>query len=387
MPAVATPAVRSSSFSSASGSPSSRPSTMPIARARLRAPRMLPVVELSTQADCKRRPSADRVVRVKVFVTGGTGFIGGEVVRQLRDRGDDVVALVRSREKGSELESLGVQLAEGDLSSNDVIRSACEDCDAVIHGAAVYKVGIPKSEREPMHDANVRGTERVLAAAWQAGVDRIVYISTINVFGNTRNDVVDESYEREPGDWLSVYDETKWLAHQAAEERIAKGAPIVIVQPGGVYGPGDHSEVGNVIEQTRSGKLKALPFAGMGLNLVHVEDAAAGVLLALDRGTIGESYVLGGEIATMRDLVEAVAKVADRKPPTRELPSGFIKLVAPAGPLVGKAMGFPPNFKELISASDGVTYWARDDKARRELGYSPRDLETGLRETLAASRA
>jgi dihydroflavonol-4-reductase len=322
---------------------------------------------------------------VKVFVTGGTGFIGGHVVRLLRERGDDVVALVRSREKGAKLEQLGAQLVEGDLSSTDVIRTACEDCDAAIHGAAIYKVGIPKSERDAMHDANVRGTERVLDAAWQAGVGRIVYVSTINVFGNTRGDVVDESYEREPGDWLSVYDETKWLAHDAAKERAAKGAPIVMVQPGGVYGPGDHSEVGNVIAQTRSGKLRAVPFADMGLNLIHVEDAAAGILLALDKGEVGESYVLGGQIATMRDLVENVAKLTDRTPPKRDMPTGLIRASAPMGPVLGKLMGFPPNFKELISASDGVTYWAKDDKARRDLGYAPRDLETGLKQTLAAT--
>jgi nucleoside-diphosphate-sugar epimerase len=322
---------------------------------------------------------------VKVFVTGGTGFIGGEVVRRLRERGDDVVALVRSREKGARLEELGATLVEGDLNATGVIRDACEDCDAVIHGAAIYKVGIPKGERDAMHEANVRGTERVLDAAWQAGVNRIVYVSTINVFGNTKGDVVDEGYERTPGNWVSVYDETKWLAHQAAKERVEKGAPIVMVQPGAVYGPGDHSEVGNVIDQTRTGKLPAVPFPDMGLNFIHVEDAAAGILLALDKGRIGESYVLGGEIGTMRKLVEGVAEVAGRKPPKRDMPTGLMKLVAPAGPVLGKIMGFPPNFKELISASDGVTYWAKDDKARSELGYSPRDLHTGLRETLAAT--
>ena len=322
---------------------------------------------------------------MKVFVTGGTGFIGAHVVRRLRERGDEVVALVRSRDKAKELEALGCQIVEGDLSSSEVIRAACEDCDAAIHGAAVYKVGIPKKDHEGMHDANVRGTERVLDAAWQAGVSRIVYVSTINVFGNTHGEVVDETYKREPGDWVSVYDETKWLAHQAAVERIGKGAPIVIVQPGAVYGPGDHSEVGNVIEQTRTGKLMAVPFADMGLNLIHVEDAAQGILLTLDKGEIGESYVIGGEIATMRDLVRKVADVSGRKPPKREMPTGLIKLAAPAGPVLGQLMGFPPNFKELISASDGVTYWAKDDKARRELGYSPRNLETGLRETLAAT--
>jgi dihydroflavonol-4-reductase len=322
---------------------------------------------------------------MKAFVTGGTGFIGERLVRRLRDRGDDVVALVRSREKGSKLEELGAQLVLGDLSSSDAIRSGLEGCDAAFHVAAVYKVGIPEKEHEAMYDANVRGTERVLDAAFQAGVSRIVYVSTINVFGNTRGETVDESYERPGNDFVSYYDETKYLSHQVAKDRIAKGAPIVIVQPGGVYGPGDHSEVGNVIDQTRTGKLPALPFAGLGLNLVYVDDVTEGLLLAHDRGQVGESYVLGGEIATMRDLVQKTAEIAGRKPPKRELPTGVLKAVAPAGPVLGKLMGFPPNFRELISASDGVTYWAKDDKARRDLGYSPRDLDTGLRQTLEAT--
>ena len=319
---------------------------------------------------------------MKAFVTGGTGFIGERLVLRLRERGDDVVALVRSREKGSKLEGLGAMLVEGDLSSSDAIRQAVEGCDSVFHVAAVYKVGIPAKEHEAMYDANVRGTERVLDAAFQAGVGRIVYVSTINVFGNTGGEVVEEGYERPGNDFLSYYDETKYLSHQVAKDRIAKGVPIVIVQPGGVYGPGDHSEVGNVIDQTSSGKLRALPFAGLGMNLVYVDDVAEGILLAHDKGKVGESYVLGGQIATMRDLVEKTAEIAGRKPPKRDLPSGVIKLAAPAGPVVGKIMGFPPNFRELITASDGVTYWAKDDKARRELGYSPRDLDTGLRQTI-----
>jgi nucleoside-diphosphate-sugar epimerase len=319
---------------------------------------------------------------VRAFVTGGTGFIGSRLVRRLRDRGDDVVALVRSREKGKELEAMGCTLVEGDLSASEAINQGVQGCDSVFHVAAVYKVGIPSKEHEAMYDSNVRGTERVLDAAFQAGVSKIVYVSTINVFGNTGGEIVDESYERPGDDYLSYYDETKYLSHQVAKERIDKGVPVVIVQPGGVYGPGDHSEVGNVIDQTSTGKLKALPFAGLGLNLVYVDDVADGILLAHDKGRVGESYVLGGEIATMRDLVQKTASIAGRKPPKRELPSGVIKLAAPAGPVVGKMMGFPPNFRELISASDGVTYWAKDDKARSELGYSPRDLDTGLRQTL-----
>jgi dihydroflavonol-4-reductase len=324
---------------------------------------------------------------VKVFVTGGTGFIGGHVVKKLRDRGDEVTALVRSREKGRKLEELGAVLYEGDLSDTGNLTRGMQGHDAVIHGAAIYKVGIPKSEHQHMFDSNVRGTENALDAAVASGAGRIVFISTINVFGNTGRDVVDETYRRETSEnpFVSVYDETKWKAHQVALDRIARGAPIVIVQPGGVYGPDDHSELGNLIDQTRHGKLFALPFPDTGINFVYVDDVAEGVVRALDQGEVGESYVLGGEISTFRGLVDKVAEIDGRKPPSRDLPTGVLKAVAPAGPVIGKIMGFPPNFRELISASDGVTYWAKDDKARQRLGYSPRDLDTGLRETLAAS--
>jgi dihydroflavonol-4-reductase len=323
---------------------------------------------------------------VRAFVTGGTGFIGGHLVRKLRERGDEVVALVRSPDKAAELKQQGVELIEGDMSSVDAIRQGTERADAVFHGAAIYKVGIPKSQHEEMYESNVRGTERVLDAAIQAGVPRIVYISTINVFGNTHGETVDETYERNLDDgYLSYYDQTKYESHQVAMDRIAKGAPIIIVQPGGVYGPKDHSEVGNMIAQYRSGRLPAVPFPDTGLNMVHVEDVADGTLLAYDRGEPGQSYVLGGEITTMRGILEKVALIDGKKPPKRTLPTGFLRAMAPVAPVFGKLMGLPPNVKEVISASEGVTYWGTDTKARERLGYSPRDLETGLRQTLAAS--
>ena len=320
---------------------------------------------------------------MKAFVTGGTGFIGSRVVSRLRDRGDEVVALVRNPEKATGLAGQGCELVEGDLSSEQAIRDGVRGCDAVFHIAAVYKVGIPASERDAMRDCNVGGTKRVLDAAVDAGVGRIVYVSTVAVFGNTRGQVVDETYSRNGEDFLSCYDETKWQSHQVALDRIGKGAPVVIVQPGGVYGPGDHSELGNMIDQAATGKLKMMMFPETGFNLVHVDDVAEGILLAHDRGEVGESYVLGGQIAKMRELVEKVSEIAGRKPPKRELPVGVMKALTPIGPVVGRLMGFPPNLRELIRTSDGVTYWATDEKARRELGYAPRDMDTGLRQTLA----
>jgi nucleoside-diphosphate-sugar epimerase len=293
---------------------------------------------------------------------------------------------VRSPAKAEQLEALGCTLVEGDLSDGEAIRSGLEGCHAAIHGAAIYKVGIPKSERPAMHEANVAGTERVLDACIDAGVSKIVYISTVNVFGNTRGEIVDEGYHRdESAGFLSTYDETKFRSHEVALDRIAKGAPVVIVQPGGVYGPDDHSEIGNMIEQTRTGKLRMKAFPELGFTLVHVEDVAAGVLLALDKGKIGESYVLGGEITRMGSLIDKVAELEGRTSPRLTLPAPLARMSAPLGPLVGPMLGFPPNLSEAIRAAHNVTYWAKHDKAKSELGYAPRDLDTGLRDTLAAT--
>jgi dihydroflavonol-4-reductase len=323
---------------------------------------------------------------VKAFVTGATGFIGGHVARKLRERGDDVVALVRSPGKAAQLRELGCELIEGDLSDADAIRRGTAGCDAVFHIGAMYKVGIPESEHAAMYDANVRGTERVLDAAAEAGVGRIVYVSTGNVYGNTRRQVVDEGYVRpQPPEFLSYYDETKYQAHQVALDRIAKGAPVVIAMPGGVYGPDDPSELGNLIDQSRTGKLKMRMFPDSGFNFVYVDDLADGIIAAHDRGRAGESYNLAGEQGTLGTLMDRTAALSGRRPPRVPMPPALMKLAIPIGPLVGKAMGFPPNLGELIRTSDGVTFWMTDQKARNELGFAPRDLETGLKQTLGVS--
>src|SRR3954451_4418275 len=322
---------------------------------------------------------------MRAFVTGATGFIGGHVARKLAERGDQVVGLVRPPEKAGDLQALGAELVEGDLSNEEAIKRGVQGADAVFHIGAIYKVGIKKSQAEELWDANVRGVERVLDAAHDAGVKRIVYTSTVNAFGNTNGQVVDESYRRDESDgFLSVYDETKYRAHLVAEDRMAKGYPIVMVQPGGVYGPDDHSEVGNMIDQAARGKLPAKMFPETGFMLVHVEDVAEGILLVHDKGEVREAYVLAGEQTRMGELVDRVSELSGRKPPRANMPSALLKASAPLGPVVGPLLGFPPNLGELIRVSDGVTYWAKDDKARRELGYAPRDLDTGLRQTLDA---
>jgi nucleoside-diphosphate-sugar epimerase len=322
---------------------------------------------------------------VKIFVTGGTGFIGGEVVHQLRTRGEEVVCLVRSPEKATKLRELGCELASGDLSDEPAIRQAMQGCDAAIHAAAMYEVGIPAKQRPAMWEANVTGTERVMKAALAERVSRIVYVSTVGIFGNTHKQIVDETYKNPETDFTSYYEETKLEAHKLVERMIEEQElPAVIVQPGGVYGPGDTSQVADLLEQFFAGKLPLMPFPELGICMSHVEDIAGGILLALDKGKLGETYVISGPATTMREAIETVARVSGRKAPKRALPTGLMKAMIPLGPLVGKVMGQPPNLRELISSADGVTFWASYEKAQRELGYSPRGMEEGLRQTLEA---
>ena len=319
---------------------------------------------------------------MKAFLTGATGFVGGRVALALRERGDDVVCLVRDPAKAERLRTAGCSIVEGDLSDREKLRAAMTGTDVVFHIAADYRVGMRTTEHDKMWDTNVGGTTRVLDAAVEAGVPKIVYVSTIAAFGNTKGQTVDESYKH-PGDgYTSHYERTKVEAHKIAEARIAAGAPIVIIQPGGIYGPGDHSAVGTQIEQAAHGKLPAVAFPKLGLNMVHVDDVVTGILACCDKGRPGEAYVLGGEITTLGDVVRKAAEAGGRKPPRVTVPTVALKAMVPVAPMVTKAMGVGPNLRELISASDGVTYWATDAKARRELGYAPRDLDTGLRQTV-----
>ena len=319
---------------------------------------------------------------MRAFVTGGGGFIGSRLVAGLREAGHEVRALARSSSSSDRLRAAGCEVVIGDALDSASLRAALGGVEIAFNLAGVYRVGIRASERPAMEAANVTATERFLDAAIAAGVPRIVHVSTINAFGNTGYRVVDETYERpRPYRYVSSYDETKHRAHLAAHERIAAGAPVVIAMPGGVYGPGDHSELGGVLRQAAEGRLRALTFGDAGLNMAHVDDIAAGIALVGERGRAGESYVLGGEITTVAELVRRVAAVAGRPAPRLATPTWALRVAAPVVRRIG------PDLRELVSASAGVTYWASDAKARRELGYAPRDLEAGLRATFGAAVA
>ena len=326
-------------------------------------------------------PGAARIV-----VTGATGFIGRHVVDQLVRRGDDVTALVRDPVSARALLPATVESVSSDLTDPATLVSAMAGATGVVHLAGSYRVGIPRSERPHMLDANVGAAERVLDAAITAAVARVVHVSTVNVFGNTKGVVVDETYRRDvSAGFLSYYDETKWLAHQAAERRIRDGAPIVIVQPSQVYGPGDHSSIGEQLRQAHDGTLAFIGLGGVGLGFVHADDLATGILAALDRGRPGASYILGGPNVRLREAMAIAAKVGGRPLPRISVPDTVLRVGAFLGPHLGGLFGLPPDLGEIVSASIGVTYWASSARAATELGYRPRDLATGFADTFAAA--
>ncbi|MBK5233163.1 MAG: NAD-dependent epimerase/dehydratase family protein [Thermoleophilia bacterium] len=322
---------------------------------------------------------------MKIFMTGATGFIGTSTARHLAEQGHHLTCLVRDRSRATDLSELGCELVDGDLSDQDRLAVQMQGSDAVVHNAALYEVGIPASRHQALKEANIDGTSNVLNACLMSNIPRVLYVSTCAVFGNTNHEIVDESFERPNLDFTSYYEETKYEAHQIAKDLIKnQNLPCVIAQPAGVYGPGDHSALAGTINQFLDGKLPMMPFPDFGTGLAYVDDVASGLTLILDKGKIGESYILTSDNVTMREILETSARVAGKKAPSRTMPTGLLKLLRPIGPLVGKIMGQPPNLAELIKSTDGVTFWANPEKAKKELGFRPRDLETGLRDTFTA---
>ncbi len=317
---------------------------------------------------------------MRAFVTGGGGFIGGRLVGRLVAAGSEVRAIARSERSAGKLREAGCDVMLGDVLDPAALGDALRGCDVAYHLAGDYRVGIQRSEHPAMEAANVTATQRLLDAAVEAGVGRIVHVSTINAFGNTGYRVVDETWERpRPYRYVSFYDETKHRSHLAAHARIEAGAPVLIAMPGQVYGPGDHSSVGGVLADAAAGRLRAVTFGELGLNMAHVDDIAAGIALVGGRGRLGETYVLGGEITTLAELVRRVAAIGGHRPPGLATPTWVLRAASPLVRRIG------PDLGEIVAAAAGVTYWASDAKARRELGYAPRDLEIGLSEVFGRS--
>jgi dihydroflavonol-4-reductase len=320
---------------------------------------------------------------MRVFVTGGTGFIGWHLVNKLLRKGHSVWALARSETGAARLQQIGATVVWGNILDPESIRDVIRDSDLVFHLAAWYKLGSRDWKRA--EQVNVTGTRNVLELAYELGVPKIIYTSTVNVLGDTHGQIVDESYQipTEGGQPFQIeYERTKWKAHyEVALPLIEKGAPIIIVMPAAVYGPGDTSLVGDLMNAYYLGLLPLFPGPETKLAPAHVEDIAEGHLLAAEKGRIGESYLLAGSKLSFREMAYLWAQTSGKSAPVAFIPARFLRPMAPFLGKIQKILPLPPLLSQDGANIMGVTYLASSEKAKRELGWQPRPHEQGFRET------
>ena len=313
---------------------------------------------------------------MKYFVTGATGFVGGVLARQLRAAGHEVNASVRSPEKANELQAIGVKLFKGDVTDKESMREAMTGVDGVYHVAGWYKVGT--RDKSGGEKVNVQGTRHVLELMQELKIPKGVYTSTLAINSDTHGQLVDETYHFH-GDHLSEYDRSKAEAHEIAEKFIAKGLPLIIVQPGAIYGPGDTSTIRMNIISLLKGQLPMLPDQTK-LCWAHVDDIAQGHILAMEKGKTGESYIIAGEPYKVADIFLLAAHIAGKRRPMI-VPPQMMKvlsvLVRPFDAILPESYT-----SEGLRIISGVTYIGDNSKAKRELGYDPRPLREGWEETV-----
>jgi dihydroflavonol-4-reductase len=315
----------------------------------------------------------------RYFVTGATGFLGGELVKQLIGRGHHVTAFVRSTDKASLLSTLGVDLRVGDITDRESLRAPMDGVDGVFHTAAWYKIG--PANAHLAERVNVQGTRNVLETARDLQVPRVVYTSTIGVFGDTRGTLVDESYYAE-GPFLTEYERTKWLAHYRVAVPLAKaGLPLVIVMPGAIYGPGDTSALHATLAQLLRGRLFVTP-RGVSFCWSYVEDVAQGLRQAMDAGQPGESYLLTGPAHQFEDAFALAARLSGKRPPFLHPRPVTMRAAAAIAGLLERWEIQPPVPAETLRLMAGTTWIGSSAKAERELGWTARPLEEGLRHTI-----
>lgn len=315
---------------------------------------------------------------MRYFVTGATGFVGSRVVHQLVDGGHDVVVLVRTPATATTLPD-EVAVVRGDVTDRESMRDAMAGADGVFHIAGWYRIGV--DDHETAYRVNVEGTRNVLELMRDLDVPKGVYTSTVAVNSDTGGLCADESY-RYDGTHLSAYDRTKWLAHyEVAEPMIEAGLPLVIVMPGAVYGPGDRGPTRRLWKSYLRGESPVIP-TGSGYCWGHVDDTATAHRRAMVDGEPGESYVIAGEPYTLVDVFDLAEQLTGIEAPRSISPVIFRALSRLVAPFERVITTRPEYSSESLRVLGGVTYWADNSKAKRELDLDHRPFPSGLRETL-----
>ena len=315
---------------------------------------------------------------MKYFVTGATGFVGGRLVRQLREAGHRVGALVRNPTQATELKALGVEVHPGDITHKESMRAPLTGIDGVFHCAAWYKIG--QRDTRPAEPTNVGGTRNVLELMRELAIPKGVYTSTLAVNSDTHGTLVDESYHF-TGTHVTEYDRTKAAAHALAQSMMAQGLPLVMVMPGLIYGPGDTSTVRQMLIQFIKRMLPAVP-KETSFSWAHVDDIARAHILAMEQGKVGEKYIVCGSTHTLLEGITLAAKLLGRNAPW-PAPSGMFRALVGPFRFLERFVSLPETYSsDAMQVSGGMTYLGDNAKARRDLGYTPRGLSIGLAETL-----
>jgi dihydroflavonol-4-reductase len=321
---------------------------------------------------------------VTTLVTGATGFVGSAVARALLAAGEPIRALVRTNSARGLPGDLPVEPVVGDLDDPASLAPAVAGCTALFHVAADYRLWVP--EPDAMYRTNVDGTRALLVAAAEARVRRIVYTSSVATLGLCADgSPADETTPATLRDMVSHYKRSKYLAELAVRERIEEhGLPAVIVNPSAPIGPGDArpTPTGRMVLEAAKGWVPA--YVDTGLNVVHVDDVAAGHLLAFERGRIGERYILGGENLPLGAILATIARLVGRKPPRMRLPAAALMPIA----LLAEAHARFRGSGEPLVTTDGVRLarkrmYFSSAKAERDLGYRARPAAAAFEDAIA----
>jgi dihydroflavonol-4-reductase len=317
----------------------------------------------------------------RVLVTGASGFVGSAVARKLVERGFAVRALVRPASPRAHLAGLDLDFAVGDLLDAESVRRAMAGMRSLFHVAADYRLWA----REPaeIERNNLVGTRTVMQEAMRAGLERIVYTSSVATLDCHGGRTADESHPLHEDHAIGAYKRSKVKAERMVEALIGEGLPAVIVNPSTPIGPCDvkPTPTGRMIVEAAAGRMPA--FVDTGLNMVHVDDVAAGHLLAFERGRIGERYILGGQNASLAEILATVAALTGRRPPRLKLPRGAVMPVALAAELAARFTGRAPMVTmDGLRLSKNRMYFSTA-KAERELGYRARPYAEGVEDAIA----
>lgn len=317
------------------------------------------------------------------FLTGSTGFIGSAVARLLISKGHQLRVLARPDNDRRNLAGLDVEIIEGDLSRPETYVDALQGCQNLFHVAADYRIWVP--DAAAMHRVNVTGTRSLMLAALDAGIERVVYTSSVATMGLNKNGhPASESTPVSLNDMVGVYKQSKFLAEQEVNKLIQeRQLPAVIVNPSTPIGPRDikPTPTGRIIVDAVTGRMPA--YVDTGLNIVHVDDVAMGHWLAFEHGQIGERYILGGDNFTLCEILGLIAKIDGHVAAKIKLPCKAIYPLAFGMQFAARLTGYEPRITiDALRMAKNKMFFS-STKAEQQLGYQARDAEEAITDAIA----